>query len=214
MHDDPSRQAVASSNQDVSIDKQRLGKIYSRALLAATEPRQQSEAVVAELDALVGDVLNQHPQLEAALSSPRFAPADKAGLLDRLLGGRVSDDLLTFLKVVGQHGRLDCIRQIQRAAREELNRLRQRLAVQVTTATPLADEQRQRVLDQLQHKLGRQIDLQCAVNPELLGGLQIRVGDTVFDASVANRLARLKEATLNKTSLVFRESASRFAVSG
>ena len=126
----------------------------------------------------------------------------------------MSDALLTFLKVVGRHGRLDCIRQIRWAARGELNRIRDRVPVQVTTAEPLNNELRQRIIDQLQHKLGRQVDLQCRVDAEILGGLVVRVGDTVFDASVANRLARLKEETINKTSLTFRESIDRFAVSG
>jgi F-type H+-transporting ATPase subunit delta len=213
MTDDPSYPAELPSNRDVSIDKQRLGKVYARALLGATERRQTSEGVLEELDALVEEVLGRHPQLELALASPRFSPTDKAGLLDRVFAGRVSDDLLTFLKVVGQHGRLDCIRQIQRAAREELNRLRHRVAVHVTTAEPLNDELSQRILDQLQHKLGCQVDLRCQVNSALLGGLVVRVGDTVFDASVANRLARLKEDIIHKTSLAFRESADRFAVS-
>ena len=207
-------QHTAAQGQEVNIDQQRLGAIYARALLGTTEPQQQSEAVVEELEALVDEVLQPHPELEATLASPRISPAEKATLLDRILGGRVSDQLLTFLKVVGQHGRLDCIRQIRRAAHDELNRLRDRVPVQVTTAEPLNQELRQRIVDQLQHKLGRQVDLQCHVDAEILGGLVVRVGDTVFDASVANRLARLKEETINKTSLTFRESIDRFAVSG
>jgi F-type H+-transporting ATPase subunit delta len=179
-----------------------------------TELQQQSEAVVEELDALVEEVLVPHPQLEATLASPRISPAEKASLLDRIFGGRVSDQLLTFLKVVGQHGRLDCLRQIRRAAREELNRLRHRVPVQVTTAKPIGDELRQRIAERLEQRLASQVDLQCQVDADILGGLVVRVGDTVFDASLSNRLARLKQETINKTSLAFRESIDRFALSG
>jgi F-type H+-transporting ATPase subunit delta len=212
MSGDASRSAAQAP--EVNIDKQRLGAIYARALLGATEPRQQSEAVTAELESLVDDVLRLHPRLEATLASPRIAPPEKAALLDRILGGRASPTLLTFLKVVCRHGRLDCLRQIRRAAREELNRLRNRVTVQIITATPLATPLRQRIIDRLQAKLGREVELQCEVDAETLGGLVVRVGDTVFDASVANRLARLKEETINKTSLALRESIDRFAVSG
>ncbi len=92
------------------------------------------------------EVLQPHPQFEATLASPRISPADKAALLDRILGGRISDPLLTFLKVVGQHGRLNCLRQIRRAARDELNRLRHRVSVLVTTSEPLNNDLRQNIV--------------------------------------------------------------------
>lgn len=212
MTSDAQEQAAAGDKFD--IDRQRLGSIYARALLGTTEPRQQSDAVVDELASLVENALNPHPELEATLASPRISPSEKAALLDRVFGGRVSDELLTFLKVVGQHGRLDCIREIQLAARHELNQLRQRVAVQVITAEPLNNQLKQRIVEQLQTKLGHEVDLECTVDTKLLGGLVIRIGDTVFDASVANQLAQVRAEAINKTSLTLRESVDRFAVSG
>jgi F-type H+-transporting ATPase subunit delta len=206
--------SAANQGHAINIDKQRLGSVYARALLGATEANQQSESVMEELDTLVDRVLQGHPALEATLASPRVSPGDKAALLDHIFEGRISEQLLTFLKVVAMHGRLDCIRQIRRAAREEINRLRSRVGVQVTTAEPLNHDLRARIEQQLQSKLGRQIDLQCIVDSRVLGGLLVRVGDTVFDASVANRLARLKVEIINNTSLALRESIDRFAISG
>ena len=205
---------VAESRElEVNIDKQRLAAIYAQALLAVTEPRQVSEAVLAELDSLVDDVLSRFPLLEAALASHRISPAEKAGLLQRVFGGRMSEDLLTFLKVVGRRGRLDCLRPIRRAARAEWNRLRQRVAVQVTTAAPLPSALQQRITQRLQAQLGREIDLQCRLDPAVIGGLVVRVGDTIYDGSVANQLARMKKDTINRTVQQLREALDRFAVS-
>jgi F-type H+-transporting ATPase subunit delta len=198
---------------DVSIDKQRLGSIYAKAILGASEARSNSDAMVEELDALVDQVLKPFPDFEAALASPRISFAEKSGLLDRVFAGRISDQLLTFLKVVGQHGRLDCIRDIRRAAHDELNRLRQRISVRVTTAEPLSNPLQERIRQQLQAKLGREIELHCTVDSDLIGGLMVRVGDTVYDGSVANQLARLKQDAINKTILQFREATDRFTVS-
>ncbi len=122
--------------------------------------------------------------------------------------------VLTFLKVVGAHGRLDCIRQIRNAARTELNRLHGRIAVQVTTAEPLTDELRTQIVNKLQEATGVPIDLQCKVDEAIIGGLVVRVGDTVYDSSVLNQLAQLKRETLGKTFSQLRESTDRFAVSG
>ncbi len=207
---------MAASSSDVfdgNIDKQRLAAIYAQALLRTTEPRQVSEAVVAELDELIEHVFGRFPDLELTLASPRISAAEKTGLVDRVFGGRVSDDLLTFLKIVARRGRLDCLRPIRRAARAELNRMRQRLAVQVTTATPLSQELQQRIAQRLQTMLRSQIDLQCRQNPAVIGGLVVRVGDTVFDGSVANQLARMKQDTINNTVRQLRETLARFAVS-
>lgn len=202
-----------SSAQEVNIDKQRLGEVYAKALLAAAEPQQMSETVVEELEAVVDEVLQLSPRLEATLGAPRVAIGEKEDLLNRILGGRVSDLLLRFLKVVGRHGRLDCVRHIRSAARKELNSMRNRRQVQLTTAEPLNDDQRHSIQDQLQRKMSCDVDLQCVVDPDILGGLIIRIGDTVFDSSVANRLARLRQETLPKTFSQLRDALDRFVVS-
>jgi F-type H+-transporting ATPase subunit delta len=214
MMGEPQPDAAAAQGQAVHIDKQRLGAVYARALLGSSEAQNRSESVMEELDALLDEVLQRHPSLEATLASPRVSPGEKAALLDRIFSGRVSEQLLTFLKVVARHGRLDCIRQIRRAAREEINRLRSRVGVQVMTAEPLNNELRTRIEVQLRSQLGQEIDLRCLVDPHLLGGLVVRVGDTVFDGSVANRLARLKVEIINNTSQALRQAIDRFAVSG
>jgi F-type H+-transporting ATPase subunit delta len=217
MNEDASLASLSAEpivQSEVSIDKQRLGAVYARALLGATEPKQLSEIAVDELDALVDEVLRISPALEMTLASPRVAPVEKAKLLDRIFAGRISDQTLTFLKVVARHGRLDCIRQIRRAARDELNRLRNRVAVQVTTATELHDELRHRIVAQLQSMLGQDVYLECRVDDSILGGLVVRVGDTVYDSSVARQLQHLKEQTIHKTRLQLRESIDRFAITG
>ncbi|MCA9169550.1 MAG: ATP synthase F1 subunit delta [Planctomycetales bacterium] len=205
--------AATQSAQEVNIDKQRLGAIYAKALLGAMEPQGRSEEVVGELDALIDEALQIAPQLELTLASPRVAVNEKSNLLDRVFGGRLSDSILTFLKVLARHGRLDCLRQIRRAAHDELNRLRNRLSVAVTTAEPIQDEMRERIRGQLQTKLGRDVVLECRVDPEIVGGMIVRIGDTVYDSSIANKLAKIKEETLNKTALQLREATDRFAVS-
>ena len=205
--------AATQSAQEVNIDKQRLGAIYAKALLGAMEPHGRSEEVVGELDALIDEALQIAPQLELTLASPRVAVNEKSNLLDRVFGGRLSDSILTFLKVLARHGRLDCLRQIRRAAHDELNRLRNRLSVAVTTAEPIQDEMRERIRGQLQTKLGRDVVLECRVDPEIVGGMIVRIGDTVYDSSIANKLAKIKEETLNKTALQLREATDRFAVS-
>ncbi len=201
---------VAEQSPGANIDKQLLGAVYAKALLGVTESKNTSESVLSELESLVGDVLPRFPDFEQALASPRILHAEKAALLDRTLGGRASETLLDFLKVVGQHGRLDCIRQIRDAAHAEFNRLRNRLSVTATTAEPLSDAMRQSLRDRLSAAFGREIDLRYATNADLIAGIVVRVGDTVYDASLANELNRLKQKTLENTITQLRDSVDRF----
>jgi len=200
-------------NEQIDAGRQHLGSVYAKALLGAAEKAGQAEAVVEELESLVSDVLNKLPQLEEALKSPRLAHEERVPILDKAFGGRMSATTLTFLKVVSKHSRLDCLRAIARAARKQLNTLQNRVEVIVETAHPLSNPIRDRIVGRLTELLGRQVLLTTEINPDLLGGLVVRVGDTVYDASLAARLKRMQEVTLDHTKQTLRESLARFAVS-
>ena len=89
---------MAESSADTG--KQQIAAVYAKALLGATENAQTTDAVVAELDSLVDDVLAKFPDFEITIGSPRVSPEEKIQVLDRVLGGRASEQLLVFLKVL------------------------------------------------------------------------------------------------------------------
>jgi len=162
---------------------------------------------------LIGDVLSKLPQLDEALKSPRLTHEERLPILDKAFGGKLSPTTLTFLKVVSRHGRLDCLRAIARGARKQLNSAQGRVEVLVETAYPLSNPVRERIVARLTQLLGKQVILSTNVNEDLLGGLVVRVGDTVYDASLAARLKRMAAVTLDHTKQTLRESLERFAVS-
>src|SRR5262245_31612100 len=190
---------------------QKLGSVYAKALLGAAEKSGQAEPVVQELESLVSDVLDKLPQLEATLRSLRLTHEERLPIIDKAFGGRLSPTLLTFLKVVSKHGRLDSLRAIARQARKQLNAARGRVEVIVQTAHPLSNPLRERIVQRLTQLLHREVMLTTEVNEDLLGGLVVRVGDTVYDASVAAKLKRMEQVTLDHTKQAIRESLERFA---
>lgn len=204
---------MAKSKHDI-VDSglQHLGSVYAKALLGAAEKAGQAQQVLEELESLVNDVLDKLPQLEAALGSPRLSVEEKTALLDRAFGGRMSATMLHFLKVVARHGRLDAVRAILQAARKLYNQMRGRVEVRVETAYPLSNPLRERIVNRLQQMLGRELVLTAVVNEDLLGGLVVRIGDTVYDGSLAARLKNMQEVTLEHTKHSIRQSLERFAV--
>jgi len=197
----------------IDAGRQHLGSVYAKALLGAAEKGGQAEQAVAELEALIGYVLSKLPQLDEALKSPRLTHEERLPILDKAFGGKLSPTTLTFLKVVSRHGRLDCLRAIARGARKQLNSAQGRVEVLVETAYPLINPVRERIVARLTQLLGKQVILSTNVNEDLLGGLVVRVGDTVYDASLAARLKRMAAVTLDHTKQTLRESLERFAVS-
>lgn len=189
-----------------------LGTVYAKALLGASEKAGNTEAVLAELDSLIRDVLDQLPQLEATLASPRVAWEIKEQLLDRAFRGTMTPQTLTFLKVLIRRGRFDGVRAVYLAAKRLFNEIRGKVEVCLTTAEPLDAATRNLIVAKLESSLGRNVDLQSDVNADLIGGLVIRIGDTVYDGSLADQLDRLRDKLVARATQTLRSDADRFAV--
>lgn len=188
-----------------------LGRIYAEALLAAADKAGVADLVVDQLQEVVRDVLANHPNLAAAFASPRIEASEKARLIDRLFGDKLDTTLIRFLKIVAQRGRLGYLNAISSAARNMRDEALGRTLAEVRTAVPLTDELRKSIADRLGKQLQRKVVLREKVDPNVIGGIVIRVGDTVFDSSVAGRLNSLSKRTRQSFARTLMEQSARFA---
>jgi F-type H+-transporting ATPase subunit delta len=200
----------SKKNSVGDIGRQQVGTIYAKALLGATEKTASTDDVLVEFGSLVHDALDRFPGLDDTLSSPRVPAEEKTLLLDRVFGTRMSESLLIFLKVVCAHGRLDCLREIYQSALRQVNELRGLIEVQLTTAEPVDRLLVGQITDVLQKSLGRQVLLRETYDADLIGGMVVRVGDKIYDGSVANRLAQLRTEALDRTVQEIRGATARF----
>jgi F-type H+-transporting ATPase subunit delta len=187
-----------------------IGEVYAASLLAVTQQAGGTADVLEEFESFISDVLNKLPQLDALLSSPRVAHSDKVVMLDKILAGKASDMFLNFLKIVSQHGRLDCLRVIQTSLKEQYSKDQGRLEVLVTTATRLDEPTVATLQDKLNRAFDATIDITLNVDSSLVGGTVIRIGDTVYDSSIANRLERIRTTARENTIREIRLSTERF----
>jgi len=136
-----------------------------------------------------GRILDREPTLRRALTDPSLPAGRKTELLQALLGDRVQAATLVLVHEVVLRPRG---RTIDRGL-EEYGRLaaarRERLVAQVRTVVPLSDEQLDRLSAALADRLGHQVHLNVELDPDLIGGLTVRVGDVLFDGSIVHRLA-------------------------
>ena len=189
---------------------QQVGAIYAKALLGAAEKEGRIDAVLEEFDSFLTYVLDIYPDLEAILSSNVLSAEIRIGILDRLFQSQASAHFMNFLKVLSERGRFDCLRAIRQICQQLYDEMRGRVQVRVTTATPLVDGSNGRLLDTLAGFLGGEPRVVQSIDPELIGGILIRVGDTVYDASVATQLKHIRGRMIDRSVHEIQSRRDRF----
>jgi F-type H+-transporting ATPase subunit delta len=164
-----------------------MAELGRDAALAAAEARRELDGVEDELFRF-GRIVAGDPELSRVLSDRAAPSAGKTELLDRLLAGRVSPVTALLLRTTLTSSSVGTAEVAVERLSELAAQRRGRSVAHVTTAVALTPQQEQRLRDVLGRLYGRQIGLQVLVDPDVLGGLVVRVGDEVIDGSVAHRL--------------------------
>ncbi|MEW4562347.1 ATP synthase F1 subunit delta [Bremerella sp. JC770] len=201
---------TSSDKQTFDLSRQRIGSVYAKALLGAADEAGQTDNVLDEFGSLIHDVIDQREDLRHAICGGILSEEQRIDVLDKAFGGKMTPVLLTFLKVVTQHERQDCLREIYAATVKLNNERRGLVEITAKTATELPQELSDSLTASLQAKLGREVVLKSEVDPSVIGGLVLHVGDTVFDGSVANRLKQLRQKALETTAQQAKASLERF----
>jgi F-type H+-transporting ATPase subunit delta len=202
-----------SSQPRFDAGTQQVASVYAKALLGATEKAGNTAAVVDELDALV-ESLQAQPRFEEVLGSQLLGDDEKQAIIDRVYGPRFSPMLVDFLRVLSAHGRLTLLRPIHAEIRRQLDELRGIIPVQVTTAAPLDAAAADKLRQSLRAIVRGEPRLETSVDPQLIGGAVLRVGDTVYDGSVARQLEQLRSQIIHRSVHEIQSRRDRFRHSG
>jgi F-type H+-transporting ATPase subunit delta len=168
---------------------------YARALFETAVKSQTVDQVEEDLKAVDG-VIRQLPQLQRAFRAPTVSETQKKALLRRGFESRVGPLTLRFLELVVERRREDVLKDIYGEFLQLANAARNILPVEVSAATPLTDPERDALARSLAARTGKTIDLRVRIEPELMGGMIVRMGDTILDGSVRTRLNQLKQRLL------------------
>jgi len=208
--DTPAPLTEAEYRHDADVSLQRIGKVYAEALLGAALKRGEAENILAEFDRLERDVRGTSPLMAAFFSSGVVSRNKKAKAIRDAFTNRASELLTNFLLVLNDHDRLDLLRVIHTAYRELLEERAGRMRVQVLSAVPLLAEQAEKLRRELRETIYREPVLEPKVDPDLLGGMIVQLGDWVYDGSVRTRLQQLKNQILMESSHEIQGGRDRF----
>ena len=182
----------------MDVTEEQLARVYGQAFLGAASKAKDVTSLVEELESLVDDVLNKFPDLEATLGSALIAHEEKIALLDRIFGGKASETVLNFLKVLSAHGRLDIVRSVARAVHHLYNDQSGKVEVELRVANPMPEDIKEEVIGMLRTTLDAEPELLIREDPSRIAGFVVRGGDTLYDGSVKTRFERARKAIIQR----------------
>jgi F-type H+-transporting ATPase subunit delta len=169
-----------------------VARRYALALYEEARARGVAEEVDAGVRAL-GEALDGSRDLRAALTSPVVPRAKKEAVIDRLFADRLPTLVVQFLRLLVRKEREDVVPEIVAA----YNRLRDEregvVEARVRAARPLSADEAEALRRSLEARSGKSVRLRLDVDPALIGGLVVRLGDRVFDGSLRHQLGLLRE---------------------
>ena len=167
-----------------------IANVYARSLFEVANEHDVLDTVHDELGELA-DAVAENRDLQVFFFSPYFSSQEKKDGIAKVVSG-ADERLQRFLELLAEKHRMPVIFRIRRRFDElwaDENRL---LEASITSAVELDDKLVRQIGKRIEEETGRKVELTSRVDPDLLGGLVIRVGNTVMDASVRARLERLR----------------------
>jgi ATP synthase F1 delta subunit len=168
-----------------------IARVYARSLFEVAREQDKLEVIREELGEFADALAGSH-ELQVFFFSPYFSTEEKKDGLHRTVEG--ADETLTnFLELLLENHRMPVVFRVRR----EFNRLWEEandlLPVQITSAVALDESVSRRIGDEIGRQTGKQVELTSSVDPDVIGGIVLRVGNSILDASIRNRLETLRK---------------------
>lgn len=171
---------------------EQIGEIYARALLNLADQNGVGNEIAEDVRG-IGELLRSNAGFAQLMSAVTLSPEEHVAVLEKIFGGRVHALTLETLKSMARRSRLMFLRGLVEGVEEVLKQRSGRVDAEVICAAELPAQTLSNVRDAIGRATGKQADLQVRIVPEILGGIQVRVGDTLIDASVESQLQRMKQ---------------------
>src|SRR3954449_10093388 len=168
-----------------------IAAVYARSLFEVAKERDKLDVVREQIGAFA-DALDDSRELQVFFFSPYFSTAEKQDGLDRAIT-EADETVVNFLKLLIENHRTPVIFRVRREYDQLWRQENKLLPVTVTSAVELDAATVRQIGDRIADQTSRKIELSAVVDPEILGGIVVRVGNSILDASIRNRLEQLRK---------------------
>jgi F-type H+-transporting ATPase subunit delta len=167
-------------------------RVYAEALFEVARGKGKLDAIGEQLTQLV-DAVEEDRDLQVFLFSPHFTSAEKVEGLRRAVSG-ADPELVNFLELLIEKGRMPEIFRIRRELEKLWKQENKQIDVTVTSAVELDPAVVAKIGEEIERQTGQKVDLASRVDDGILGGIVLQVGNMVLDASIRNRLEKLRKS--------------------
>jgi F-type H+-transporting ATPase subunit delta len=168
-----------------------IATVYGRSLYEAATDADKVDEIREQIGQLA-DALEADRDLQVFLFSPYFSSEEKKAGLGKAISG-ANDLVSNFLELLVENHRMPALFRIRREIDRLWDEEHKRLPVEITSAIELDKQVTKQIGDRIAEQTGQQVELTTSVDPDVLGGLVVRVGNTVLDASIRHRLDQLRK---------------------
>jgi F-type H+-transporting ATPase subunit delta len=168
-----------------------IARVYAEALFEVAQDKGKLDEIHGQVGE-VADAIAESRDLQVFLFSPYFSSAEKRDGISRAISG-ADPELTNFLELLAEKHRMPAIFRIRQRFDEMWAKEKRRLAVRLTSAVELPSNVVEQVGKEIEEQTGQTIELSTDVDENILGGLVLQVGNMVLDASVRNKLERLRK---------------------
>jgi F-type H+-transporting ATPase subunit delta len=177
-----------------------VAKRYAKALFEVAQAKNIVRDVEEELNGVIG-VINSTPELIDFLNHPKISVGDKIELLQKAFSGQLREEVMNTLRLLIERRREAALRVLHREYVDIANEALGQADAVVTTAVALSDEEQRKVSEQFGKLTGKVIRVHNEIDPAILGGMQVRIGDRLYDGSLSGKLTRLQKDLQNNQAL-------------
>ena len=169
-----------------------IAQVYARSLFEVAKEQGKLDVVKEQLGQFA-DALDENRELATFFFAPYFSTQEKEDGLGRLLDG-ADPVVANFLELLIENHRMPVVFRVRRAYDALWEEENQLLPVTITSAVALDEATVKSIGDAIGRQTGQQVELTADVDPDVLGGLIVRVGNSILDASIRNRLENLRRS--------------------
>jgi F-type H+-transporting ATPase subunit delta len=175
----------------------RIIKRYAAAIFKQAQKNGVLDLVESDLG-LISYTFESNPKLEQAIASPLVPPSKKVEVVKAIFGGKIQEISLHYLYLLINNRREEVIKGTESEFVKLANDARGIVIAEVTSAVELTEDELVRLRAKLSEQTGKKAELITKIEPGIIGGLVVRIGDTVMDGSVKGHLHRIREEFLEK----------------
>ncbi len=164
---------------------------YAKAALSLAQQENKDSKINQDME-LIDDTINNNNELYSFLNNPVFKADEKLKALDAIFGSKIDDLTTNVIRLLVKNKRLALLPFVAKQYQNLFKKSQDVATASVTTAVPLTDELKEKVLQKIKKETKKEVSLENIIDPSIIGGFILQIGDKQIDASISGKLGNLK----------------------